>query len=86
MPPKPVAPGAPIDDKEHEFWKTQPVPQTTATADELKKASSKLTAKDFNGTPLETKTVADVPKEPYPVASILEWFTPDVTTPNLSLG
>lgn len=82
MPPKPVAPGAPIDDKDHEFWKTQPVPQVTAPAEilsELKKA--KLTAKDFNGVPLETKTIADVPKEPYAVASILEWFNPDIMNP-----
>ena len=55
---------APLPGDAHEFWDTQPVPKT----------DEKVT--DFG--PLEVKTLADVPPEPYPVASILEWFTPDV--------
>lgn len=75
-------PGAPIDDKKHTFWETQPVPQVTASTEireQLKKHV--LTAKDFTGAPLETKTVAEIPTEPYPVASVLEWFNLDINNP-----
>src|SRR3989338_2991978 len=77
--PKTALEGKPIDDKDHQFWKTQPVPQVQAAPtvkEELKK--KKFVASDFTGAEIETKTVDQVQQEPYPVASILEWFTPDI--------
>lgn len=51
-------------DKKHEFWDTQPVPKLREDVSE-------------EG-PMEAKTLADVPPEPYPIASIFEWYTPDM--------
>jgi glycylpeptide N-tetradecanoyltransferase len=51
--------------KPHEFWDTQPVPRMSDDIDE-------------EGA-YETKTVADVQPEPYTIASVFEWYTPDVT-------
>lgn len=47
----------------HEFWNTQPVPQEAHIKQEG---------------PIETKTIDDVRKEPYPLASVLEWWVPDM--------
>ena len=51
-------------DEKHEFWDTQPVPRMT----------EKVTEEG----PMEQKSLEDVPKEPYSIASILEWYTPDM--------
>lgn len=51
--------------KEHKFWDTQPVPKLQDTVSDAG--------------PIENKTLEDVPKEPYEIASKLEWFTPDMT-------
>lgn len=50
----------------HQFWDTQPVPQTDESIVLL-------------AGPLDApKTVADVPDEPYTIASTFEWWTPDL--------
>lgn len=56
-------PAAGVAQSMHEFWSTQPVPQDTNVVTEG---------------PLEKKDVADVPQTPYPIASVLEWWVPDV--------
>lgn len=56
-------PAAGVAQSMHEFWSTQPVPQGE---------------KEVSEGPLEKKCVDDVPKSPYPIASVLEWWVPDV--------
>lgn len=52
----------------HQFWGTQPVPH---------EGNQKVRLVG----PLDTpKSVDDVQKEPYPLASILEWWTPDLSS------
>lgn len=52
----------------HAFWSTQPVPQTERESKELVLAG-----------PMDVpKTVDDIPTEPYPIASTLEWWTPNL--------
>jgi glycylpeptide N-tetradecanoyltransferase len=58
-------PPKPAESVKHEFWDTQPVPKMSDAVEE-------------EGA-LESRTLADVPKEPYPIASVLEWYTPDMT-------
>eukprot|EP00759_Apiculatamorpha_spiralis_P013824 PhF_6_TR20536/c0_g2_i1/m.29643/K00671/NMT; glycylpeptide N-tetradecanoyltransferase len=54
--------------KEHKFWNTQPVPRFEEGFDK-------------EG-PMEVKTVEDIRKEPYPLATVLEWSTMDVKNPD----
>lgn len=58
------------EDKVHKFWSTQPVVQHNQS-----KELSNLGA----GEAIETKTVADVQKEPYPLIGGFEWCDVDVT-------
>lgn len=53
--------------KTHEFWGTQPVPQEGA---ELKEEG-----------PIESKVLADVRQDPYPLATPLEWCSPNIEDP-----
>ncbi len=57
------------NEKEHKFWSTQPVVQHAAA-----KELSDLGA----GSAIETKTVADVQKHPYPLIDSFEWAEIDV--------
>jgi glycylpeptide N-tetradecanoyltransferase len=43
-------------------------------------AAAAATARAASIGPIEKKTLTDVPKEPYPLASVLEWFNPDVNS------
>ena len=55
--------------KEHKFWDTQPVPKhgdEPASNDELG--------------PLVEQTVEEIRKEPYPMATGMEWSLVDITT------
>jgi len=54
----------------HDFWNTQPVPQAVAE----KNARVPIG-------PIESKTSAEVSKEPYPLPAGLEWWTPKVSNP-----
>ncbi|AIO00898.1 N-myristoyl transferase, putative [Leishmania panamensis] len=58
----------PHSDGKHAFWSTQPVPQTEDEAE----------TDVFAGPMDEPKTAADVPEEPYPIASTFEWWTPNM--------
>eukprot|EP00331_Platyophrya_macrostoma_P001006 CAMPEP_0176406110 /NCGR_PEP_ID=MMETSP0127-20121128/696_1 /TAXON_ID=938130 /ORGANISM="Platyophrya macrostoma, Strain WH" /LENGTH=399 /DNA_ID=CAMNT_0017785213 /DNA_START=66 /DNA_END=1262 /DNA_ORIENTATION=+ len=49
---------------EHQFWSTQPVVK-----------GSEMTTPEG---PLENRTVADVRQDPFPIASVLEWWVPDI--------
>ncbi|KAG5494547.1 hypothetical protein JIQ42_02157 [Leishmania sp. Namibia] len=52
----------------HAFWSTQPVPQTEDETETVV----------FAGPMDEPKTIADIPEEPYPIASTFEWWTPNM--------
>lgn len=58
-------------EKEYKFWRTQPVPQ-------MDEADQLATLGD-HGEPIETKTVDDIPKEPYSLIDSFEWAEVDVT-------
>lgn len=63
---KKVAGGAPAEDvaqSMHAFWSTQPVPKDT-----------KIVVEGA----LEERKPEDVPQDPYPIASVLEWWVPDI--------
>lgn len=61
--PKPVIQEEGAPQTMHEFWSTQPVPKD---------------AKEKHEGPLEKRTLEDVRQEPYPIASVLEWWVPDI--------
>lgn len=78
--------------KEHKFWSTQPVPQLDeadeAEADEVfaslhngdpSHLDSTEPPPGAGGRPIETKTVADVRAEPYPLIDSFEWTDIRVT-------
>ncbi|CAD2216449.1 N-myristoyl transferase [Angomonas deanei] len=55
------------EENEHAFWGTQPVPQNEAESEAF-----------IHVGPMDVpKTVEEISKEPYPLASVLEWYTPN---------
>lgn len=56
--------------KEHRFWNTQPVPQSSI--------DNELQSLGDDGEPFEVKHVQDVQKEPYPLIDSFEWSQIDV--------
>ncbi|CAN8076906.1 unnamed protein product, partial [Agarophyton chilense] len=58
--------------REHRFWSTQPVPQ-------LHQHESQQRAMQSGGGPIETRQVADIPKQPYALLDSFEWCDIDVT-------
>lgn len=58
-------------EKEHKFWRTQPVPQMDET--------EQLAALGDHGESIETKSIDDVPKKPYSLIDSFEWTEVDVT-------
>lgn len=65
-----TGPHLPGKDEMHQFWDTQPVLRTYAQGETVAEG------------PLETKTLADVPKEPYAIASTFEWWSPNISNVN----
>jgi glycylpeptide N-tetradecanoyltransferase len=63
----------------HAFWDTQPVVKPEEVAGVRKPHHAPNEPVDFSGTSIQVSTVDQVPVEPLPLASVLEWFTFDIT-------
>lgn len=57
------------EEKKHKFWNTQPVPAMDETT--------------MDNSEIETKTLKDVRKEPYPLPSQFEWCDCDISDPKV---